>query len=80
MDRNSIIGFMLLALLFFGYFYYTKQGQLTYEKEQQHIQDSIDKLKPKIDTTQLKKTNLDSIAKIQQQTQLQGILQDTTGK
>ncbi len=71
---------MLLALLFFGYFYYTKQGQLAYEKEQQHIQDSINKLRPKVDTTRLSKTNLDSLAKIQEQSQLQGILQDTTGK
>ncbi len=24
MDRNSVIGFVLLALLFFGYFYYSQ--------------------------------------------------------
>ncbi len=71
---------MLLALLFFGYFYYTRQGQLEYEKEQQHIQDSINKLKPKADTSHLQKSNLDSLAKVQQQSQLQGIIQDTTGK
>ncbi|MEP7251879.1 MAG: membrane protein insertase YidC [Ginsengibacter sp.] len=51
MDRNTIIGFVLLALLFFGYFYYTRQGQLSLEKERQHQQDSIAKLKPKIDTS-----------------------------
>lgn len=80
MDRNSIIGFMLLALLFFGYFYYTRQGQVEYEKQQQHIQDSINKLKPRKDTAQLPRINSDSLAGIQQQSALQGIIQDTTGK
>jgi len=51
MDRNSVIGFVLLALLFFGYFFYSRQGQLALEKERQHIQDSIARLKPKIDTS-----------------------------
>lgn len=80
MDRNSIIGFMLLALLFFGYFYYTRQGQVEYEQQQQHIQDSLNKLKPKKDTTQIQKVNSDSLARVQQQTALQGIVQDSSGK
>lgn len=50
MDRNSIIGFGLLALLFFGYFYYTQQGRSAYEAEQKHIQDSLNRLKPPKDT------------------------------
>ncbi|MDB5222012.1 MAG: yidC [Chitinophagaceae bacterium] len=50
MDRNTIIGFVLLAVLFFGYFYYTRQGQLVLEKNKQHIQDSINRLKPKTDS------------------------------
>ena len=32
MDRNTVIGFVLLALLFFGYFYYTSQGQIGFGK------------------------------------------------
>ncbi len=51
MDRNTVIGFVLLALLFFGYFYYSSQGKLPMEKQQQHLKDSIDRLKPKIDTS-----------------------------
>jgi YidC/Oxa1 family membrane protein insertase len=31
MDRNTVIGFVLLALLFFGYFYYTSQGEKAFE-------------------------------------------------
>jgi YidC/Oxa1 family membrane protein insertase len=50
MDRNSVIGFVLLALLFFGYFYYTRQGQASLEEQRQHIQDSIARLKPKTDS------------------------------
>ena len=50
MDRNTIIGFVLLAILFFGYFYYTRQGQLALEAERTHIQDSLSRLKPKTNT------------------------------
>ena len=55
MDRNTIIGFVLLALLFFGYFYYNKQGQQALV-DKQHIEDSINKLKPKTDSV-VAKTN-----------------------
>jgi YidC/Oxa1 family membrane protein insertase len=49
MDRNTVIGFVLLALLFIGYFYYTSQGRLALEKQQQRQQDSLNRLKPNID-------------------------------
>lgn len=39
-DRNTVIGFVVLALLFFGYFYYTSQEQQAYQKEKAR-QDSI---------------------------------------
>jgi YidC/Oxa1 family membrane protein insertase len=57
MDRNTVIGFVLLALLFFGYFYYSKQGQLELETERQHIQDSLSRTKPKVDNS-LTKVNV----------------------
>jgi len=60
MDRNTIIGFVLLAVLFFGYFYYTRQGQLALENEQFRIQDSLSRLKPKQDTIPL--ASKDSLA------------------
>jgi YidC/Oxa1 family membrane protein insertase len=47
-DRNSVIGFVLLALLFFGYFYYTRQGQIELELKQKREQDSIARLQPKV--------------------------------
>lgn len=53
-DRNTIIGFVVLALLFFGYFYYNNQEQLRFEKQakrEKFVKDSIEALtKPKSDT------------------------------
>jgi YidC/Oxa1 family membrane protein insertase len=51
LDKNSVIGFVLLALLFFGYFYFTRQGQIELEKKQKQVQDSLAKLAPLKDTT-----------------------------
>lgn len=50
LDRNSVIGFVLLAVLFFGYFYFTRQGQIELEKKQKAEQDSIAKLPRRNDT------------------------------
>ena len=79
MDRNTIIGFGLLAVLFFGYFYYTSKGQHELEKQRIHIQDSLNKLKPKIDTT-IHGANVTDTSSIKNATNLSGIKQDTTGK
>ncbi len=78
MDRNTVIGFVLLALLFFGYFYYTRQGQLALEKERQHQQDSLNKLKPKIDTS-INTALLKDTSSSQTQA-VPNILQDSTVK
>lgn len=51
MDKNSVIGFVLLALLFFGYFYFTRQAQLDYERKQLAIKDSIARLQPPVKDT-----------------------------
>jgi YidC/Oxa1 family membrane protein insertase len=52
-DRNTVIGFVLLALLFFGFFYFNNQEQARAAKNRA-IQDSIKKAslpKPKVDTS-----------------------------
>lgn len=49
LDRNSVIGFVLLALLFFGYFYFTRQGQLELENQRKREADSLAVLQPRID-------------------------------
>lgn len=47
-DRNTVLGFVILAALFFGYFYYTNKEQSAYRKQkqaeqqkEQNRQDSI---------------------------------------
>ena len=32
-DRNTVIGFVVLAGLFFGYFYFTNKQQKDYQKQ-----------------------------------------------
>ena len=78
MDRNTVIGFTLLALLFFGYFYYTQQGQKTLEKQRIHVQDSLDKIKSRIDTAQLKAKNADSTNIAPVSTLPSGLVQDSS--
>jgi len=56
-DRNTVIGFVLLAVLFFGYFFYTsktQQAQLQIEKARK---DSLAKLNPVRTDTSLVKTD-----------------------
>lgn len=76
-DKNTIIGFVLLALLFFGYYYYNRQGQMVFEKQQQHINDSINRTKPHLDTSIIKIAIKDSSTI---KAQSASGLQDTLGK
>lgn len=50
-DKNSVIGFVLLAGLFMGYFYFTRVGQLELEAKQKQIRDSLAALEPVIKDT-----------------------------
>jgi YidC/Oxa1 family membrane protein insertase len=64
-DRNTVIGFIVLALLFGGYFWWTSKEQSAFKAEKAR-QDSIAKANaPKIDTTASKIQNAknDSIVK-----------------
>jgi YidC/Oxa1 family membrane protein insertase len=79
MDKNTVIGFVILALLFFGYFYYSSQGKLAYEKQQQHTQDSLNRMKPKADSS-LNTANKTDTASARQDAALQSIIQDTSGR
>jgi YidC/Oxa1 family membrane protein insertase len=44
-DKNTIIGMVLLAILFFGYFYFTNQQQQTIIADKKRQEDSITKIK-----------------------------------
>jgi YidC/Oxa1 family membrane protein insertase len=80
MDRNTVIGFILLALLFFGYFYYSSQGKMDYEKQQQHIQDSINKLKPRTDTSVTSRQAATSDTAIPKTSSTEGLVEASTQK
>ncbi|MBS1747932.1 MAG: membrane protein insertase YidC [Bacteroidetes bacterium] len=40
-DKNTVIGIVLLAILFIAFFWYTNKEQTAYLAHQQHIQDSL---------------------------------------
>ncbi len=65
-DRNTIIGFVVLALLFIGYFFYTTKEQQAYQQTRAK-QDSIANAnKPKSDISALKQDSVrtDSFQKL----------------
>ncbi|MEI9808293.1 MAG: membrane protein insertase YidC [Bacteroidota bacterium] len=53
-DRNTVLGFVVLGLLFFGYFYYTNKEQSIYRKEQARLDSIAAAQKPKPDTLAIK--------------------------
>ena len=57
-DRNTIIGFALLAVLLFFYFYYNSQQQAAYQKEQARKDSIQNALKPMIDTAAIRMDSL----------------------
>ena len=77
-DRNTVLGFVILAVLFFGYFFYTNKEQAANRKQkeekqarEQVIQDSI---------AQINKPKQDSLNKVRDsvtQKNMAGIFQDT---
>jgi YidC/Oxa1 family membrane protein insertase len=66
-DRNTITGFVLLGLLFMGYFWYVKTGQNAVNAEKKRFADSVALLAPKVDTA---KFRADSIRLSQQRDSL----------
>ncbi|MFM7222062.1 MAG: membrane protein insertase YidC [Bacteroidota bacterium] len=51
LEKNSVIGMVLLAGLFIAYFYFTRQGQIELEMKQQRIRDSLAALVPQVKDT-----------------------------
>ncbi len=78
MDKNSILGFALLGLLFIGYFYYNSLSQKQIALQNKHIEDSINRLKPKVDTALLNTQAQDTLVK--KEIVPAGIQQDSTQK
>ncbi len=70
MDRNTVIGFILIGALLIGMFVINSKSRLAYEAEQKRIEDSIAKTKPKQDTVAIKidAAKADSLRTAQQST------------
>jgi len=59
MDKNTVIGFVLIGMLLMGMFYFNNKGNSTYLAEQKRVADSIMLTKPKVNLVQVK---LDSLS------------------
>ncbi len=58
MDRNTVIGFVLIGVLLIGMFYFNSKNRLSYEGEQLRIADSIAAAQPQKDTVLLKQDSV----------------------
>ena len=70
-DKNTVIGFVLLGILFIGYFWFSSQQQQALLKEKKHAEDSIALVKakqmPVVDTVaaRVDSTRRDSLQKLE---------------
>jgi YidC/Oxa1 family membrane protein insertase len=82
MDRNTVIGFVLIGALLIGMFVINSRSNQAYMAEQKRIEDSIARTKPKVDTVALKKDlNLtDSILEAKQKLPAVFIADTTSGE
>src|SRR6476620_2538451 len=82
-DRNTVIGFVILAGLFFGYFYFTNKDQAEYRQKQareQAIKDSTARANaPKIDSAAALRDSIrtDSVNRIAKEGQFHSSGTDT---
>ena len=82
-DRNTVLGFVILAALFFGYFFFTNKEQAAVrkqkEKERAYKDSVINANRPKQDTVAMFKDSLqnDSIGKITKAGQFQSGVKGT---
>jgi len=64
-DRNTVIGFVLLALLFFGYFFYSSSNQQKFAAEKKHYDDSVATVLAKNVDTAVQNKQVAEIQKVQ---------------
>ena len=65
MDRNTVIGFVLIGMLLMGMFYFNNKGNAAFQAEQKRIADSVARTKPKVDFAKIKADSImiDSVGK-----------------
>lgn len=80
MDRNTVIGFVLIGALLIAMFVINSRSNQAYLAEKKKAEDSIAALKPKVDSSQQKNDALtaDSLRKLKQQLPA-AFVTDTTG-
>ena len=76
MDRNTVIGFVLIGMLLMGMFYFNSKDNQAYIAAQKKIEDSIAKTRPKINTIAILRDSLnaDTMRKIQSAGGFQSLL------
>ncbi len=67
MDRNTVIGFVLIGMLLIGMFYFNSRENQAYLAGQKRVADSIAKTRPKVDSIAITRDSLnaDTVRKIQ---------------
>ncbi len=82
MDRNTIIGFILIGALLIGMFYINSKSNQEYLAKKKHEEDSIAALKPKVDTVAaiIDSLKADSIRRANKQLPPSAFFTDTSGK
>jgi YidC/Oxa1 family membrane protein insertase len=82
-DRNTVLGFVILAALLFGYFFYTNKEQESFRRNkarEQAIQDSIARAnRPKVDSALLRvdSARADSMGQVARQGSFRGTGNET---
>jgi YidC/Oxa1 family membrane protein insertase len=73
-DRNTVIGFVVLAALFFGYFYYNNKEQAAMRMEQARLDSIANVNKPRPDTLRMQAdaAKADSVDRINKAGDFQG--------
>ncbi len=75
MDRNTVIGFVLIGALLIGMFYINSKSSQALQVQRQHEADSIAALKPKVDIAVAKKDSLLTDSLLNKKTQVLGFKQ-----
>ena len=79
MDRNTVIGFVLIGMLLIGMFYINSKSSSALQAQKQHELDSLAALKPKADTAAFKLDNKITDSILKAKTQLPAVFKtDTT--
>jgi len=75
-DRNTVIGFVILAALFFGYFFVTNKEQANFRKEKAKQDSILNAGRPKPDTAALRQNA--QVADSMRRTAASGIFNDSS--